>query len=169
MLAIVKYDYKFLFVGKFLFVYVGYQGRISDRGVFRNSAFNNALERSKLNLTDPAPLPTSTDPTLLHEQNDLLPYVFVANDAFPLGKNCMKPYPQTNLSHRKRLLNYRPSRIRRISENVFGIWSSRFCVFTTAVLLSLEKTVTINTCNGCISQHAANEGVTAVYWWKCVR
>ena len=54
-----------------------------DRGVFRNSAFNNALERSKLNLTDPAPLPTSTDPTLLHEQNDPLPYVFVANDVFP--------------------------------------------------------------------------------------
>ena len=165
MLAIVKYDYKFLFVGKFLFVYVGCQGRTSDRGVFRNSAFNNTLERSKWNLTDPAPLPTSTNPTLLHEQNDLLPYVMYSSPMtrFPWERIAWNRI-QTNLSHRKRLFNYRPSRIRRISENVFGIWSSRFCLFTTAMLLSPEKTVTINTCNGCISQHAANERAAAVYW-----
>ena len=78
MAAIVNYDY-------ILFVDVGCQGRISDGGVFRNSTFNKALERDKLNLSDPAPLPTSTDPTWLHEQNDPIPYVFVADDAFHLG------------------------------------------------------------------------------------
>ena len=73
---------------------------ISDGGVFQNSALKRAfkaLERDKLNLPDPAPLPTSTDPTWLHEQNDPLHYVFVADDAFPLGNHCMKPYPKTNL------------------------------------------------------------------------
>ena len=137
MLAIVDYNYKFLFVD------VGCQGRFSDGGVFRNSAVNKALERGKLNVPDPAILPTSTDPTWLHEQNDPLPYVFVADDVFRLGKHSLKPYPQTNLSDRKRICNCRLSRMRRISENVFGIWRSRFRVFTTAMALSPEKAVTI--------------------------
>ena len=111
MLAIVDYDHKFLFVG------VGCQGEISDGGIFRNSVFNKALERDKLNLPDPALLSTSTDPNWLYEQNDPLLYAFVADDAFPLGKHCMEPYRQTNLRNRKRLFNYRLSRMRRISKN----------------------------------------------------
>ena len=99
MLAIFDYDYKFLFVD------AGCQRRISDRGAFRNLAFSKVLERGKLNLPDPVPIPTSTDPTWLHEQNDTLPYEFVANDAFPLGKHSKKPYPQTNLNDRKRMFN----------------------------------------------------------------
>ena len=119
------------------------QRRISDRGAFRNLAFSKVLERGKLNLPDPAPIPTSTDPTWLHEQNDTLPYEFVANDAFPLGKHSKKPYPQTNLNDRKRMFNYRLSRMRQISENAFGIWDSRFRVLTTAMALSPDKAVTI--------------------------
>ena len=68
------------------------QVRISDGGVFQNLVFNKALERDKLNLLDPAPLPTSTDPTWLHKQDGPPPYVFVTDDAFPLGKHCMKLY-----------------------------------------------------------------------------
>ena len=137
LLAIVDYDYKFLFVD------VGSQGRISDGGVYRNSSFNKALERGYLNLPDPEPLPSSDEPAWIHDKNDPIPYVFVADDAFPLGKNCMKPYPQTNLTDRKRIFNYRLSRMRRISENVFGIWGSRFRVFTTTMALSPDKVVTI--------------------------
>ena len=137
MLAICDYDYKFLFVD------AGCQRRISDRGVFRNAAFNKALERGKLNLPGHALIPTSTDPTWLHEQNDLLPYVFVVNDAFFLGKHSKKPYPQTNLNDRKRMFNYRLSRMRQISENAFGIWGSQFRVLATAMALSPEKAVTI--------------------------
>ena len=44
---------------------------------------------------------------------------------------------------RSALLNYTLSRIRRISENVFGIWGCRFCVFTVLMALSPEKSVTI--------------------------
>ena len=118
MLAIVDYDYTFLFVG------VGCQGEISDGGVFWNSVFNKALERDKLNLPDSALFSTSTDPNWLHEQNDPLPYAFVADDAFPLGNHCMKPYRQTNLSNRKRLFNYRLSRMQ---------WISKTAMFTTAI------------------------------------
>ena len=51
LLAFVDYDYKFLIAE------VGCQGRISDGGVFRNSAFNLALSNNSLNLQDPKPLP----------------------------------------------------------------------------------------------------------------
>ena len=146
MLAFVEYDCRFLFSD------VGWQGRISNVGVFRNSAFNKELEIDKLNLPEPASLPSSTDPTWLYEQNDPLPYVFVNNEAFPSGKHCIKPYPQTNLSDRKSIFNYRLSRMWRISENVFGICGNRFRVFTTTMALSM-----------------ANERATALYWWKYVR
>ena len=55
----------------------------------------------------------------------------------------MKPYAQTNLTDRKRIFNYRLSIMRRISENVFRIWASRFRVFTTPMGLAPDKAVTI--------------------------
>ena len=105
MLVIVDNDYNFLFVD------MGCQGRISGGGVFRNPSFSKGLERDKFNLPDTVPHPPSTDPTWLHRQNASLPYVLVTDDAFPLGKYCMKPYPQTKFSDRKRIFNYRLSRM----------------------------------------------------------
>ena len=51
----------------------------------------------------------------------------------------MKPYPQKDLSHDKRIFNYRLSRTRRISENVFGILANCWRVFRKAFLLEPEK------------------------------
>ena len=65
--------------------------------------------------------------------------VFVADDAFPLTKHCMKPYGRKNLSDEGRVFNYRCSRFRRISENGFGIWSNRFRLFATRASLTPEK------------------------------
>ena len=87
----------------------------SDSDFFGNSVFNKALERDELNLPDPGPVPTSTDPTWLPEQNVPLPYVFVVDDAIPLEKHCMKSYPQTNVIDRKRIFNYRLTKMLRIS------------------------------------------------------
>ena len=130
------YEYK-------LFVDVDFQGRISDRGVFRNSAFNKVLERDILNLPDPAPLPTSTDPTWLHEQNETLLLCICCWWAISLRKASHETLSQTNLSDRKCIFNYRVSRIQWISESVFGIWGSQFRVFTTAMVFSSERAVTI--------------------------
>ena len=96
LLAIVDYDYKFLFVD------VVCQGRISDGGVYRNSAFYKALENKSLNLPDPLPLPNSKDPQWMFDQTDEpIPYVFVADNAFPLGKHCMKAFPQSVVQNEK--------------------------------------------------------------------
>ena len=92
---------------------MGCQGRISDGGVYRNSTFYKALENGSLSLPDPVPLPGSDDPQWMFDQcNEPIPYLLVADDAFPLGIHCMKPFIQSDLSHRKRIFKYRLSRMR---------------------------------------------------------
>ena len=55
LLAFVDYNYKFLIDE------VGFQGRMSDGGVYSNSNFCSALKK-QLNLPEPRPLPKSSDP-----------------------------------------------------------------------------------------------------------
>lgn len=137
LLALVDYDYKFTFAD------VGCQGRISDGGVYRNSHFYRALEENRLNLPLPKPLPLSSDPVFIDQSTEPMPYVFLGDDAFPLGQHCLKPYSQNGLTPRKRIFNYRLSRVRRITENAFGIWVNRFRVFTTKMCLHPDKAATI--------------------------
>ena len=121
LLAIVDYDYKFLYVD------VGCQGRISDGGVYRNSTFYKALENGSLHLPDPVPLPGSDNPQWIFDKcNEPIPYVLVADSPFPLGRHCMKPFSQSDLSDRKRIFKCRLSRMRRLSENVFRIWGNHY-------------------------------------------
>ena len=74
-----------------------------------------------------------------------IPYVFVADDAFTLTTNILKPFRQANLdSANREVFNYRLSRARHIVENVFGILSSRFRIFQTVINLephNIEKVV----------------------------
>ena len=51
----------------------------------------------------------------------------------------MKPFPQRGLTDEKRVYNYRHSRARRISENLFGIISNRWCVLRAPILLAPES------------------------------
>ena len=55
----------------------------------------------------------------------------------------MKPYGEKNLSEEHRIFNYRLSRARRLSENVFGILSSRFRVFLTTLCVNPEGAIKI--------------------------
>ena len=92
--AVLAFNYEFLFVD------VGCLGSISDGGVYRNNPFYDAIQKGSLNLPDPEPLPQSIDPACMYGQSiEPMPFVFVvvSDDAFPLGTNCMKPFPQSNL------------------------------------------------------------------------
>ena len=86
------------------------------------------MENGSFNLPDPVRyLDLKTlDGCLINVMNQFPMYV--ADDAFPLGRYCMKLFPQSILSDRNRIFNYRLSRMRRISENVFGIWGNTFHV-----------------------------------------
>lgn len=132
-MAIVDANYNFIFAD------VGCQGRISDGGVFRNTTFYHKLQKGELNLPNDQSLPG-------RQQN--MPFVFVADDAFPLLRHIMKPYPGTNArGSEKRIYNYRLSRARRIVENAFGILSAVFRVLRKPLLLQPDKaSLIIMTC-----------------------
>ena len=120
LFALVDADYKFIFID------VGCNGRISDGGVLRNSRLWNALNNNTLNIPGPREIETGRK----------LPFVIVADDAFTLSRNNMKPYPFRNLSHDERIFNYRLSCARWIVENAFGILASRFRIFLSLMLLA---------------------------------
>lgn len=65
--------------------------------------------------------------------------MIVADDAFALKPFLMKPYPQKNLDLARRVYNYRHSRARRISENVFGILANRWRILKSPIALVPEK------------------------------
>ena len=72
-----------LFSSRFLYVDVGSNGRISDGGVWRECTLNRRLESHTAGLPADAPLTP---------HSEALPYVFVADEAFPLHSYLMKPY-----------------------------------------------------------------------------
>ena len=80
--ALVDADYKCTFVD------VGYNGRISDGGVLQESHLQAALDNNSLGIP-PA--------TCLPESNAPVTYVTVADEAFPLKQNLMKPFPAKSL------------------------------------------------------------------------
>lgn len=128
LLAVVDASYKFIYVD------VGCNGRVSDGGVFKNSTLFSALESNGLNIPSSKVLPGEE----FH-----LPYMIVADDAFPLKHYLQKPYSQAGLTNDKRIFNYRLSRARRVVENAFGILANRFRIFMTPISLAPEKVETI--------------------------
>jgi len=127
-MAIVNANYEFLMV------HVGTNGRASDAGLFSELEFFERLKKKDLGIPEAEQLP-GYDPKM--------PYVLVADDAFPLMENIMKPYSHTTMKEEEIIFNYRLSRARRIVENVFGILTSRFRILLRTINLSPEKVTTI--------------------------
>ena len=135
LLAVADASYRFTYVD------IGNCGRVSDGGVFNNSSLAAALEGSSLNLPPPDQIEGIAT---------ALPYVFVADDAFALKDNIMKPFSIRMLTKEQRVFNYRLSRARRTVESTFGIMSQRFHVFTKPVQLLPEKVAQITMAACCL-------------------
>ena len=129
-MAVVGPEYEFLNVD------VGMNGRMSDGGNWSRNSFRKALENENNSLRIPPPKPLSG-------RSKSIPHVFVGDDAFGLTSYLMKAYPQIGLTEEKRISNYRLSRCRRISENAFGILSSRWRVFRKPLLLQPQRATSI--------------------------
>ncbi|KAK4882509.1 hypothetical protein RN001_005828 [Aquatica leii] len=119
---------------KFTYIDVGCNGRVSDRGVFASSTLSHSTKTNKLNFPAEQPLPRRTKP---------LPFVIVADAAFPLSYNILKLFPFRNMSEHQRISNYRLSRARRVVENAFGILVNRFRILLNTINLKPDKVETI--------------------------
>ena len=62
----------------------------------------------------------------------------MADDAFALKENMLKPYSKSDLSDTERIFNYRLSRARRIVENSFGILASKFRIFRKPIMADVK-------------------------------
>ena len=128
LMAVVNANYEFLMVD------VGANGRVSDGGVFGNTTFGKKLKEKSLRVPEP---------NIISGCTEAMPYVFVADDAFPSLENLMKPFAQKNMTKSQAIYNYRLSRARRIVENVFGIMSARFRVLLSTINVCPAKASTI--------------------------
>ena len=63
------------------------------------------------------------------EQRGRMPFVFVGDEAFPLRRNLMRPFPGPHVPGERRVFNYRLSRARLVVECAFGILSSQWRMY----------------------------------------
>ena len=104
---------------------VGTNGHNPDGHAWSRCSLKKALDNpdNPLNIPGDESLPGRTKP---------VPFVVTGDEAFPLSRYMLKPYPNRNLTVEQRIANYRMSRVRRISENLLGIFVNRWrCFFLT--------------------------------------
>ncbi|KAG8173304.1 hypothetical protein JTE90_016299 [Oedothorax gibbosus] len=123
LLAVVDANYQFVVAD------VGSKGRFSDGGIFATSALGHHFRNRTLGIPEDRSICEGGSP---------MPHMFVADEAFPLQRHLMHPFPGTQLDDIKRIFNYRLSRARRIVENAFGILSARFRVYRRPFECKLE-------------------------------
>jgi hypothetical protein len=123
---------------KFIYVDIGSYGRNSDGGIFSHSSLGIELPNNTFNLPKEDLLPGG-------ETYGPMPYVIVADEAFPLTGHIMRPYPgwKNGLPNNKAIYNYRLSRARRVVENTFGILSSRWRVLNNSITLSVDHAISV--------------------------
>lgn len=105
----------------FLYVDIGAYGGQSDGGVLSQSSFGQRLDKNQLHFPQPTPLPGSNTAAF--------PYFIIADAAFPLEKNILKPYGGFNLSAMEAYYNNRLNSVRKVIENTFGILAQRWRIF----------------------------------------
>lgn len=115
---------------KFKYIYVGVNGRVNDSVVFKESELYEALINNTLHIPGNKPLPG---------RQMSVPYVLLADQAFPLVDRIIKPFPQRGLSESRLKYNNRLSRGRRVVENAFGILCNRFRVLLSTINLNAVK------------------------------
>ncbi|XP_046472544.1 uncharacterized protein [Neodiprion pinetum] len=144
LMALVDANYRFIAVD------IGAYGKNSDGRIFGKSAFGEALENGTLCLPPDKPLPGNDVP---------LPHVIVGDEAFPLKRNIMRPYPSSQLANdeSKKIFNYRLSRARRISENVFGILTQKFRIYQRRIKLSPEHVDSVILATCCLHNFLMND------------
>lgn len=117
---------------KFLYVNVGANGRASDGGVFSRSSLCTALKQDEWNFPPAQPLPG---------RRIKVPFVVIADSAFPLLRRLMKPYKFNCTTIIQKIFNKCLSTARNVVENAFGLMANRFRVFLAPIQVHDPKYV----------------------------
>ena len=124
LMALVDADYELIYID------VVCNGRMSDGGVLAGCSLSEALHGAIANVPGDASLP---------DEETIMSFHLVVDDAFPLKTWLMKPLPFRNLTPGDRIYIYRLSRARRIVENAFGILVAKFRVFLLTMVVMPER------------------------------
>ena len=126
-MALVDAEYRFLFVE------IGRNGRISDGGVFNRCDLRTIVEQAEKYLP----------PDTIIGNNKCLPYTIIGDDAFPLEKHILKPFPYNSSEKEKKIFNFRLSHARQTVEHAFGILANRFRVLQSKIHLRPQKVISV--------------------------
>lgn len=111
-------------------VYTRYDKQDSD-GTFRDSALYDLINKKKFKFPSDDFLPHS---------DQKMPFVFVANEEYPLLRHLLKPYPSKTLSSDKEIYNNNLSRARRMVDCSFAMINNKWRILDPPVGLSSETT-----------------------------
>nr|CAI5869159.1 unnamed protein product [Callosobruchus analis] len=130
LMAVVDANYRFLMID------VGAYGKDSDAGVFSNSPIYQNIENGTLPLPKGQKLPNS---------EQICPFVFIGDEAFPLRTYLLRPFPRRRLQNNDpaSYYNYRLSRARMTVECTFGICSAKFGILLKSIDTKVENAVHI--------------------------
>lgn len=123
LLAVVDAKYRLIYVD------IGCNGRENDAGVLLQSTLKKVIEGGA----------THFPPDKHLGSRGKLPYVIIADDAFPLQNHILKPYPYTTRDMNKRIFNARISRARQVVEHTFGMPVNRFPVLLSTMNVRVEN------------------------------
>lgn len=136
LMAACDADYRFIYVD------VGSPGSDGDMNVFSKTD----IGRSILEGSDDMNFPPDSE-----INGELMPFFFVADDAFPLTNRIMKPFGGRQLTNNQKIFNYRLSRARRTIENAFGILVAKWGCLRNEFLFQPDKVKVI--ANACCALH----------------
>nr|CAI5866954.1 unnamed protein product [Callosobruchus analis] len=111
----------------FITIDVGPYGKSADSNIFKQSLLNKKLCSGSLDIPDKRPLRN-------FNSNTPMPFTIVADEAFAMSENVMRPYAKKDLDNKKRIFNYRLTRARRLIECTFGILANKWRIFHTAAI-----------------------------------
>ncbi len=147
LFALASHDYKIFYVD------VGAPGRSGDAGIFNDDTLKKKMDDGTICFPEPEELQGTESQCNYH---------LIGDDAFPLRKDIMKPYPFRQLDFEQHVFNYRLSRARRVVENAFGILANRFRVFLTTIALEPSKITNVVLAACCLHNMLIDEQPTYI-------
>lgn len=109
---------------RFIMIDVGSYGRQSDGGTYQNSAMFRFLSSRRLQIPSEQCLPNT---------GTRMPFVFIADEAYPLQYNLLKPHSREVLNPERLYFNQRLSRARKTIECSFGILYAKWRILSKAI------------------------------------